>query len=350
VKVAVTADVHLGREGEHPERLEALGCILDTAESRGIPILVIAGDLFDQNSTGYSGFEQLCRRHPGIQVHLIPGNHDPDISGKTVVGDNITVHRQVTSVDLDGVSMVFVPYCENSGMCDSLGNLNTGGRWVLVGHGDYLGGLKERNPYEKGTYMPLYRKDLELLKPWRVFLGHIHKPLKDSSVYYPGSPCGLDINETGRRSFLLFDTSTGKVDRETVDTAVIYFRESFLVIPDELELDRLRKQAEARTAAWGLTAGERPKARVRVEARGFSSDREAVMECLRESFSDYTFHSGELPDISGLRIAGDGRRTTIARRAIELIEDLDWEYGGEQPDKEQVMEAALGIIFGDGAG
>lgn len=350
MKVAVTADVHLGREGEHPERLEAMGDILETAENRGIPLLVIAGDLFDQNSTGYSDFERLCRLHPGIQVHIIPGNHDPDISGSIVVGENIKVHRQVTVIDLEGVSMVFVPYCGTSGMGEHLEGLDTGERWVLVGHGDYLGGLKERNPYEKGTYMPLYRKDLELLNPWRVFLGHIHKPMKDSAVYYPGSPCGLDINETGRRSFLLFDTSTGSVEREAVDTSVIYFRERFLVIPDELELERLRNQAEARIAAWGLGAGERPKARIRVEARGFSADREAVMVCLRESFSGYAFHAGEPPDISSLRMAEDGRRSAIARRAVELIGDLDWEYGGDQPDKEQVMEAALDVIFGNGEG
>ncbi|MBN2586205.1 MAG: metallophosphoesterase, partial [Candidatus Fermentibacteraceae bacterium] len=85
MKLAVTADVHLCRDGAHPERLEALQSILGTIESKAVDTLVVAGDLFDESCSSYSGFEQACRQHPGISVHVIPGNHDPDISDRIIV-------------------------------------------------------------------------------------------------------------------------------------------------------------------------------------------------------------------------------------------------------------------------
>ncbi|MBN2607506.1 MAG: metallophosphoesterase [Candidatus Fermentibacteraceae bacterium] len=345
MKLAVTADVHLCRDGAHPERLEALQSILGTIESKAVDTLVVAGDLFDESCSSYSGFEQACRQHPGISVHVIPGNHDPDISDRIIVGDNIHIYQETTVVCMDDLSMVLVPYSGTAGMGEHLEGLGLADRWVLVGHGDYLGGIKERNPYEKGTYMPLYRRDIERYQPWKVFLGHIHQPVLNTNVHYPGSPCGIDINETGRRQFLIFDTATGRVQPEMVDTAVLFFRERFLVIPDDNELERLRNQVSARIATWGLDPGERGKARIRVRAVGYSSDREAVMHCLREMFSDYGFYEGEEPDISSLRVSRDSRRNAIARRTIEFIDELDWDYGGVQPEKEQVIEEALKVIY-----
>ncbi|MBN2586140.1 MAG: hypothetical protein JXR55_02500, partial [Candidatus Fermentibacteraceae bacterium] len=261
------------------------------------------------------------------------------------VGDNIHIYQETTVVCMDDLSMVLVPYSGTAGMGEHLEGLGLADRWVLVGHGDYLGGIKERNPYEKGTYMPLYRRDIERYQPWKVFLGHIHQPVLNTNVHYPGSPCGIDINETGRRQFLIFDTATGRVQPEMVDTAVLFFRERFLVIPDDNELERLRNQVSARIATWGLDPGERGKARIRVRAVGYSSDREAVMHCLREMFSDYGFYEGEEPDISSLRVSRDSRRNAIARRTIEFIDELDWDYGGVQPEKEQVIEEALKVIY-----
>lgn len=348
MKIAFTADVHLTQDEAHPERMEAFTDILRRIQEMDIDTLVVAGDLFDISCTSYAGFENACRLHPGITIHIIPGNHDPDISGRIVVGDNIRIYRETSVLDMDGLSVVLVPYSDTAGMAECIDGLELQDRWVLVGHGDYLSGVKTLNPYEAGTYMPLYRRDIERYRPWKVFLGHIHQPPVREDVHYPGSPCGIDVNETGRRHFLIFDTESGRISRQQVDSGLLFFQEKFLVIPDENELERLGNQAAARSAAWGLGAAERTRARIRIAASGYTSDREAVLECLRESFSGYLFYSGESPDISGLRVARDTRRNAIARRTVEIIDELDWEFGGRQPEKDQVIEAALNVIFGEG--
>ncbi|MBD3278287.1 MAG: hypothetical protein GF388_08310, partial [Candidatus Aegiribacteria sp.] len=239
MRIGITADVHLAPEGDHPERGNALDFVLEDLEKRDIPRLIIAGDLFHSDSGSYAGFEETARSHSRVDITVIPGNHDPYISDSAVVGDNISVIDSISSKSIGGADFVFVPYDPVSGMADRLGEMELEGRWVLIGHGDYIGGKRPRNPYEEGVYMPLYRRDIHRFRPWRVFLGHIHKPCSMNNVFYPGSPCGMNINETGRRRYLIFDTSTGGVESVTVKTDLLFFKKNFLILPDDNELERL---------------------------------------------------------------------------------------------------------------
>lgn len=349
MNVAITADVHLPVGENHPERYNALVNIFDSLMKQDIKTLIIAGDLFDKDCSSYSRFEEVCRQYPQIDIHIIPGNHDPDISRSVIVGKNIRVYDSPSVEEIDGQSFVFIPYSATSGMGEYLGEIRPEKRWVLIGHGDYFGGMKHRNPYEKGTYMPLYRKDIEKFSPWKVFLGHIHRPMNIDNLYYPGSPCGIDINETGRRRYLVFNTATGHISSETVRTDVIFLQEKFLVIPDENEVERLRNDAEGRIVAWGLNEEDRKRARIRIKATGYASDREAVIECLKDVFIKYNFVKDEEPDISLLYVAKDNRRNAVARRALQLIEEMDWKFGGNEPEKEKVIETVLSVIYGGGS-
>jgi DNA repair exonuclease SbcCD nuclease subunit len=346
--IAITADIHLSGGEEHVERYNALANIFDDLAEKKINTLVIAGDLFDKNCTSYSRFEEICMNYPQISIHVIPGNHDPDISKSVIVGKNIRIYDSPALEEFGGLSFVFIPYSATSGMAECLEDFSTEERWVLVGHGDYFGGLKQRNPYEKGTYMPLYRKDIEKYSPWKVFLGHIHKPINTYNLYYPGSPCGIDVNETGRRRYLVFNTETGRVTSETVQTDLIFFNEIFLIIPDENEIKRLRNDAEQKIAAWSLNGEDIKRARIRIKATGYTADREEIMVCLKEVFAAYSFVKDEEPDIASLRVAMDSRRNAIARRAIQLIDEMDWKFGGNEPEKEKVIETVLSVVYGGG--
>ncbi len=348
MNIAVTADVHLSAGGNHAERYNALDSILAGISKKKTGTLIIAGDLFDRNCDSYSGFEDICSRYPEVSVHVIPGNHDSGISGSTVVGENISIHDSLSLCEFDGLSFVFIPYSATSGMGEYLGTIDLPQRWILVGHGDYFGGLKQRNPYEKGIYMPLYRRDIEKYSPWKVFLGHIHKPTNTGNIFYPGSPCGIDINETGKRQYLLFNTATGRVIPRTVQTDIVFFNETFLVIPGDDEIVRLRNDVRARISSWDLC--DKSTARIRIKATGYASDRKAVKEFLRKEFSAYSFVKDEEPDISSLCVASNIRRNAIATRTVQLIEEMDWEFGENEPAREQVIEAALRTIYGGGGG
>lgn len=90
LKVIHTADIHLGREfpilrekgREHRNQLLAtFDHIVDLAINANVPIILIAGDLFDTNRvygviTGrvLAAFERL--KEKGIQVCILPGTHD----------------------------------------------------------------------------------------------------------------------------------------------------------------------------------------------------------------------------------------------------------------------------------
>ena len=166
-----------------------------------------------------------------------------------------------------------------------------GKQWVLVGHGDFYGGVKERNPLEPGTYMPLSRKDLGRFKPRTVFLGHIHKPHSPHDyVHYVGSPCGLDISETGHRRFLVYDTTDGSIEPRAIETDVLYFTETFLVLPREDEVPLLEQEIAKRIESWNIDASDHSKVQVRVEANGYAKNRSAVREALERGFAGFAYY------------------------------------------------------------
>jgi exonuclease SbcD len=350
MKIAVTADVHLGIKDEHSERYTALENILEQTEAEEVENLIVAGDLFDSGFSNYSEFETLCRRHLGVQLHIIPGNHDPSINEKSIVGDNIQIYSEPTMVEFDSTTFLFVPYRQKTNVGDRIAEIEQnidGKQWILIAHGDYYGGVKELNPLEPGTYMPLSKKTIERFGPSVVLLGHIHKPINWGNVYYAGSPCGLDISETGKRRFLVYDTSTGSVVSMSVATDVLYFDESFAIVPSDAEASLLRQEIEKRIKSWSIASSDYSKVCVRVEALGYAADRSAILSVLREGFDRFRYYRDKGPCINELSVSSDRQLNTISERTIRIIHELDWNFGGDEPTREQVTNMALNVIYGD---
>ncbi|MFH1932300.1 MAG: metallophosphoesterase [Pseudomonadota bacterium] len=350
MKIAVTADVHLGIRDDHPERYSALENIFEQIEAENIKTLLIAGDLFDKDFRNYSEFEKLCRKYPEVQLHIIPGNHDPDISGKNIVGENIHIYTSPATMEIDSATFLLIPYEENAKMGEKIAEAEKeieGRQWVLVAHGDYCGGSRELNLLEPGTYMPLSRKDIKRFNPRTVFLGHIHKSSSQDNLHYVGSPCGLDINEAGKRRFLVYDTASGRVVDKAVLTDILYFNESFVIVPLDDEVSLLKQEIERRIESWHIDPSDHPKVRVRVEAKGYATDRSAILGALDQGFEGFRYYKDEGPRIDSLSISSDRQRNAIAERAIKLIDELDWNFGGNEPKREQVVIVALSVIYGD---
>jgi exonuclease SbcD len=339
MKMAVTADVHLRTRAERPERYNALENIFEQTSAEGIENLLIAGDLFDKDFRSYSEFEELCKKYSKLRLHIIPGNHDPSISGKSIVGNNIHIYTDPATLEIDSTTFLLIPYEEKAKIENK--------EWVLVAHGDYYGGVKELNPLEPGTYMPLSRKDLERFNPRTVFLGHIHKPLSQNNVHYAGSPCGLDINETGRRRFLIYDTADGSVVSRDVATDVLYFTESFVMVPTDDEVSILQREMQKTIESWDIGPSDHPKICVRVEAKGYATDRGAILTALKHGFVRFKYFKDEGPKIDRLLTSSDRQLNAIAERTMKLIDELDWDFGGDEPAREQVKIAALSVLYGD---
>jgi DNA repair exonuclease SbcCD nuclease subunit len=292
----------------------------------------------------------VCRQpeNRDISIFVIPGNHDPAIDSSKIVAENLTIIDTPTFHELDGRPFLFLPYRAGKTMGEEIAKYDRrlqANEWVLVGHGDWAGELRRPNPAEPGVYMPLTRSDIDTYKPARVFLGHIHSPTDEAPVHYPGSPCGLDITETGRRRCLFYDAHTDQVESHDIDPPVLYFSESFVIVPVEDEAAYLRRQIAFRQMDWGLTPAEKAKTQVRVKVAGYSADKAALQSVLGEAFAEFSFFKGQEPDIDDVNSSDDQDRQYIAEQVRTRIEGLSWPSGIDEPSADEILLAALHIIY-----
>jgi DNA repair exonuclease SbcCD nuclease subunit len=353
MKIAITADLHLTSRYQHPERFQTLENIFISLVQNKVDILIIAGDLFDSSLKNPAEFEALCQqeRFHDLNLFLIPGNHDPTISDADFTLPNLKVisEPEIISLDEDAYSFLFIPYQEHKTMGEILANCHdrlTPDRWNLVGHGDWSS-LLQPNPYEPGVYMPLTRTDIDAYRPATVFLGHIHSPLDLPPVYYPGSPCGLNITETGKRRILLYDTEDRQVEAIIVDSPVLYFNETLLIVPVVDESKFLREEVRKRITSWDLGPGDKDKVLLSVNVKGFSADRGRLMALLKEEFKDYAFHDSGDPDLTSVSISEDGELNTMAASVKDRIMALTWPSNSEEPSKDEIIFDALKVIYGE---
>jgi len=353
MKIAFTADCHLTTQTKNPERFQSLANIFNQCEENDVQLLVIAGDLFDKDLPNYAEFEELYHssRSGDLTTVIIPGNHDQRLSQGALIGEGLIVYSESTLQPLiDSRKILFLPFQENRTMGELIAPFADelqGQRWVLVSHGDWTAGKNTPDPYEKGLYLPLTRTDLVAYQPELVFLGHIHLAQQDQNLYYPGSPCPLDISETGLRRFLILDTDRGEVTPHLVDSPLIYFDERFIMLPSESGLDLLHNEIERRIETWNLPKRWESKVRLRVEVTGSSGlDRQEILKSINKTYSGFSYYKDEEPQLSGLIYNIDPDRIEISNQVKTWIDDLDWKADPNSPSKMEILDQALKIIHG----
>jgi DNA repair exonuclease SbcCD nuclease subunit len=350
MKIAITADLHLTSRQQRPERFAALENIFSQLHSLQIDALIIAGDLHDATYDNFAEFEALCRQpeNRNIQVWVIPGNHDPNISQSAITTDNVRIFSQPELVSLGsaGLSLLFIPYQVGKGMGEEIagfGDQLQVERWGLVGHGDWMGNVKIANPYEMGVFMPLSQRDLDVYRPVKVFLGHIHAPYDGLIVCYPGSPCGMDITETGRRRFVTYDTLSNTVEPHWVDSLYIYFNRTFTIFPVDNEAASVEGMLQAWIASWELMPAEKSKARVRVKLSGYATDKNQLKQVVLNTLNGYQLEKE--PDLDEVSVTTDPRRGQILNLVKERIDGLNWPEGPDEPSREKILLAAIRRVY-----
>lgn len=348
MKIAITADVHLASFSETPERYNALEDMINQVLAENIDKLFICGDLFHQDFNNYTDFEKLARKYPQLTFYIIPGNHDSTVSSRSLLGPNLKVFEETEIIE-DAYQLVFIPYIPGKTMGEMIaakaGQLHPK-RWILFSHGDWLEGTRAPNPVETGTYMPLTRSDLEHYQPAKVFLGHIHAKL-DSPVYYPGSPCGMDISETGLRRFLIFDTQSLSVESRNVNTDLIYQNCRLTILPVENEMEYVRKLIADVKDTWQSKPGEIAKTKIRVQVQGYTVNKSELNKIIMDEFRDYSYFKNETPNLERVSTTQDPNRIKIAQLVKENIFNLNLNPSPDEPDRDQVLLKSLSIIFED---
>ncbi|MFQ5603097.1 MAG: exonuclease SbcCD subunit D [bacterium] len=354
MKIAITADVHLTTFEEHPERFHALENILKQVIENQVKILVIAGDLFDASRQNYAEFDTFCQKpeYKGVRFLIIPGNHDLRLRNEDLVAANVDIVTEpaIKTFHSPGLKFLLLPYQADKTMGEFIAaNVHElpANDWVLIGHGDWAESLAEPNPAEPGVYMPLTRTDIENYKPATVVLGHIHKPLDKPRLHYLGSPCGLDITETGRRRFLIMDVDNGAITEKIVGNEVIYFNESMTVLPLRDEDAYVKNLIERMITSWRLNKAELSKVQLRLEVQGYTTNKRALMKSIKEGCKELNFHNNHEPDLTAVAVADDFNRAEIANQVSDWIEKLDLKHNPEQPTREQILLEALHVIYGN---
>jgi DNA repair exonuclease SbcCD nuclease subunit len=351
MKVAITADVHLKKRAQTPERWHALNQILKQAKKKQIKALIIAGDLFDAQFRNYSQFDNLCSKkdYQQIKVHIIPGNHDPLIKQDNFTADNIIVYEQPELVSFQDKKIFFVPYSaeQTMGSVLAVNQEKLQGSWILIGHGNWEKSIQSQNPIEPGVYMPLTRKTLQDYQPALTVLGHIHKPMDNGgfNVFYPGSPCGLEITETGRRSYLIINLNNFEVKRKRLENEVIYFDEQVVVYPMEDEKKYWQEQTAKMKEHWDLDKKEAAKTFVRIKISGYTSDKRGLKKYFADQFKDFQGWKDEKIVVDQLGSADNYELLKISEQVSEKINQLELPDKTAEPAKQEILEQAIKTIY-----
>ncbi|MCX7679443.1 MAG: metallophosphoesterase family protein [Spirochaetes bacterium] len=352
MKIAITADTHLKNRNNTLDRFEIFEEMLHILQQREIHNLIIAGDTFDKEQQNYNDFNLLMQQYKKIHVTIIPGNHDVEIAQKFFPLENLTVIEQPEIKTFDAREFVFFPYKAGATFDETIAEFahqnQLPKKWILVGHGDYLDRRRIENPYESGMYMPLTYRALETFKPSRVFLGHIHAPSPLEGIIYPGSPCPLDINETGKRRFIIYDTASDEIESIEIPKGNIYMKETIFAIPMENEKELILMQIDNIIKGWKLTREELDRVLLRLSVKGFSNNLNELKNTINEKIRQIKikWYDADGANISDVRVIShlDYDRNAIFTKVQEKIETLPF---SSVASKEQILLKTLEIIYGD---
>ncbi|HWS24830.1 MAG TPA: metallophosphoesterase [Anaerolineales bacterium] len=353
MRIAFTADIHLTNEQRHSSRSDALANILAQCASSRVDALIIAGDLFNSDVANPRVLENIIRQAQPLEfpIIILPGNHDPHLTTNLFTNE---LHLRVIELpELDrehfDIPILFIPYAPDRRLGEVLSNFKTDlvpNGFLLVSHGDLPGQIQERNTFEGGFYMPLFKRELQEFKPRQVFLGHIHSPISNGTVHYPGSPIGLDITETGIRSFIVYDTKTNEIERKTIKSNSVNYIKKILLTPGRDETDQLNRYVEGWKHDWEQTD---PSTLIvlRVTIEGYSSSRGIIESNLKELLSQSTNPIQiESIDTSNLSAFNQEVLSGALEDLKRIVADLPLNDAKSLPEREQIFSEVLNLLFG----
>lgn len=204
------------------EQRELLGKYVDYADAHDIPLIVIAGDLFDGEYVTRDSADALCEIFGGTRARVIiaPGNHDPLNESSPYAclrfPDNVSVFDSphVTHFDLPGLRVYGYAFTEAHVQTSPLAGFRAhpcGVPSILVAHADLDAPLS--------PYAPVSSETLGKCGVDYAALGHIHKASglrhAGSTAYaYCGCLAGRGFDETGRKGALICDVTKDGVKAE----------------------------------------------------------------------------------------------------------------------------------------
>jgi len=223
MKIAVISDTHFGVRNDSPLFLDYSFKFFDSVffpylKEHGIDTVIHMGDLLDRRK--YINFNTLSQvkkrffaplREMGIKVHCIPGNHDTywkntnDLNSlRELFKDDLNLYETPTTVDFDGLSVLFLPWITkaNEAQCEQA--LESTVSPVLVGHLELDGYEVMRGINHNGGMSDNVLEKFDL-----VMSGHFHCKQHRGHVWFLGTQYDLTFSDVSeRKGFHVLDTKT----------------------------------------------------------------------------------------------------------------------------------------------
>lgn len=224
MKIMHTADVHLS--SNHPHRLQALSKVVQLGRDEHIDLLLVAGDLFDDDHQARALKGQVRDLFSNIpfKVVAIPGNHDQNaFTEESFFGTEFTAltTKPCSILDFPDLRLVGVPYGEVSFASlreDLIQAVAPGKINILMLHCSWSLPFHTDEDYggEDLRYLPVTEATLTGLGYDYILAGHFHSSYRQrilpcKAVFvYPGSPVSITTREQGRRAVNFIDDSSCK--------------------------------------------------------------------------------------------------------------------------------------------
>ena len=225
MKIAIITDQHFGcRKNSklfHDYFLKFYNDVFFPAlEEEGIDTVIDMGDTFDSRKgidfaaltwAKENYFDRL--KDMGITVHTIVGNHTAYYKNTNEINavdlllreyDNVHVYSETTSILVDNLSILLVPWINNENEKQSLGLIKRSSSPVCMGHLELQG-------YKVNDYVIMDHglDDQPFEKFKKVYSGHFHTRSNQDNIYYLGNPYEIYWNaHADTRGFHFFDTET----------------------------------------------------------------------------------------------------------------------------------------------
>lgn len=231
LKIMHTGDLHLGLEFKNTkfdssfaekrrlELWETFEKIIDRCNENTIDILLIAGDLYEENYFTISDMKRLASGFSLLKktkVVIACGNHDPikETSLYSIIDFSRNVHiiknQTASKIEFEELNTVVWGLSFNKEeiheellkdiKIEDSNKIN-----ILITHGDIFD--------KKSKYMPINLDDINMIGFNYVALGHIHKhQFINEKIAYSGSPEPLNSSETGKHGIIEGEINLGKTD------------------------------------------------------------------------------------------------------------------------------------------
>ena len=262
---AILGDTHFGCKNDDQRLLQHMeqfmARFIDELVSRNIKTLITLGDFFDRrkfvnfvtlDTAKRAFFEPL--KAADIRVHMIVGNHDVYYRNTNRINSvsllvnegqypNVTVYTDPTTVNIDGLDVLMLPWVNAENYAASVEAVNTTTAQIVVSHLE-LAGFE----YFKGMPAEHGQLDLDsLLRFDQVWCGHFHTKSSKGNIHYLGTPYEMNWSDwNDPKGWHIFDGT----NLEFIRNERTYYTRLFYDDADSQRIERAIKKHASLKDHW----------------------------------------------------------------------------------------------------